>query len=319
MKLRKLNLKKAALITITSAAIMVSGCNQKTTPAGAETDTKAATETTVESNIEVETNTETFAEIETETNSVVNEPKESAKKEVVTYNEEELYDDLLSTVDGYSEVHDYDNILNDSTTKVEEVKETEVPADTTKAEDNSTNSYQQVDGEGDKFVFVSPDGEFVENAAAPEEYATEDKNNTTQEKAEVTEETNTAVKSFFAKTDETIVNYINAGDVKSATEYLTDTIVSGLDFLFYEGKINEVTKKQVDKDTIAFVVNQLNNNIEIANSLTNVWTSELADKYIEAMNFLNTEDIDKFDAIGKEIKANYPDEEKVNEQKTKSK
>ena len=84
MKLRKLNLKKAALLSATGAAVILSCLGQK--------------------NIQAETKK--------------NEPK---KETITNYDEELLFDDLLTTVDGYCELHDYDNILRSkkSTTKEE--------------------------------------------------------------------------------------------------------------------------------------------------------------------------------------------------------
>ena len=345
MKLRnKLNFRKGALLTATYAAIIFTSCGQKGNVAQAETIAESSTvqETTVESTTESVTKGSTKGVTPTPT------PKKEAKQETaVTYNEEELFDDLLTAVDGYDTAHDYDNILSTGEKETETPKETEAPTPTEtpkvteapketeapkkteapKETKESDNPYVQYDSEGDAFVVVDENGNFVEDPDAPEKYATEseskeskeDKKADAKDTAEVSDKAITEVKSFFGDTETKVVNYINNGDFEGAIEDLKNTITTALDFLFYEGKINGYTKKQVDKDTVVYIVNELNNNIKIADGLISDWKSSLSAKYIESMDHLNVEEIDKFDAIGEEIKKNNPEEATKEEGKSKSK
>ena len=334
MKLRKkLNFRKGALLTATYAAIIFTSCGQKGNVAQAETIAESSTvqETTVESTTESVTKGSTKGVTPTPT------PKKEAKQETaVTYNEEELFDDLLTAVDGYDTAHDYDNILSTGEKETASPKETEAPTPTPtpketeapKETKESDNPYIQYDSEGDAFVVVDENGNFVEDPDAPEKYATESETNeepkekkeASKDNAEVNEKAVSEVRAAFAESvDEEIINYINEGNFEGAVNSLSNKITTALDFLFYNGKINEHTKKEVDKDTIVFIIGELNNNIAIANDLAPDWKANLSAKYVEAMEFLDAKYIDKFDAIGEEIKKNNPEEATKEEGKSKSK
>jgi len=215
-----------------------------------------------------------------------------------------------------------------TTAQAEEAKKGSTEAAKAKQEaknDKSDNPYQNVDSQGDTFVFVGPDGEFVENPSAPEGYsnngnkesdekknasANEEKKNTSKDTKEASEH----IKQVYAEADERIPELINS-DPEQAGKDLYTMITKGLDFLFFGKDFDGYTKDQVDEETIIYLRNEMLNYAANAKSFEafGVYT-ELETTYTEALKYLelSKEDpsiISNLDKIGKEIQKEYSTEE----------
>lgn len=305
---KKLNLKKAILVSLTSGAVIFSGC--ATTAAAKEPAKKVESTTTV---------------------------SDDKSPETIRKTNEKIFDDLLTATDGYDTPQDYDYFFakevkeeknTEVETEVETEKETEVKVETkkeekeTKKETENDNPYLQYDAEGDAFVALDENGNFIENPEAPEKYAEESQTEVTTEAAKVasadqsgekSEEAISYIKEMFANLDTTMVDGINNGDFENTANSIKEAVIESIDFLFFEGKIDKYTKNQVDRDTIVFIINQLNNYMSIANDLSAGCMETLPAKYLEAKLYISEEYIDKFDELGAEIIKNLPEEQTLEE------
>lgn len=115
----------------------------------------------------------------------------------------------------------------------------------------------------------------------------EEKNNPIEEKPE--EELNDADKSviqYFKEALEELKSYYQSEDFKKLRKRGQEIVVQGIDFLFYNGKINEFTLEQLTEEGKKDVANTIEGTIDFLNDVCPGLVDGLEEKYIVARDFL---------------------------------
>ena len=165
-----------------------------------------------------------------------------------------LLDEILTAADGYETLHHYDALPNGVVTVEEEVPVEQIPVEEPVAEDPS----------------VDTEAETTSNDLL----------------SLINNEANQAVIDYFTAADEKLVEFINNNDIEGLVACAKETIITGLDFIFFEGSINNYKREQVTEETLQIVVDCLKNYIAIVEEIVPGFLNDVEPIYLVALEKL---------------------------------